>query len=283
MVDVSRQSESCLGGTEDHAPVSVAAAQFDAAPREVARNTKLALDAVREAGRLGARLVVLPEGCLGGYDLGWLREGLPGGGNALHGESLEQLRHVGDELGLVVVVNDLEHHAGKIFSTSVILSEGREAVRYRKTHVTLTEERAGMGAGDELAPVVSLPGLPLQVAPLICFEHGFPEIALTLALGGAGLLVMSSAIREGYEYLRELRTRARAQDNGVYAIAANLVGHGYCGGSLIIDPRGDVIARGSATDAEVIIAPIDPVLVRVQREAEPVLARRRVDLYGLTR
>lgn len=263
----------------DEDVIRVAVAQFDAEPRAIERNTGRALEAVHEAARRDAALVVLPEGCLGGYDLDWVREGLPGGGTALDGEPRDELAHVGSELGVGIVVNDLERYGDALFSTTVVLADGREIARYRKTHVTAKEQAAGLAAGDRRAPVLQLPGLPLPVAPMICFEHGFPEIALTLALDGAGLLAMSSAIGRGHEYLRNLRTRARAQDNGVYALAANLVGHGYCGESMIVDPHGDVVARASGDADDVLVVAADARLVSSQRDAEPVLARRRPELY----
>jgi len=54
------------------------------------------------------------------------------------------------------------------------------------------------------------------------------------------VIAIPSAVPEGYEYLLDLRTRARAQDNQVYVAAANLSGFDgrtrWCGGSLIAGP-----------------------------------------------
>lgn len=257
----------------------VAAAQFAAEPGAVSANLGRALEAVAEAADRRARLVVLPECCLSGYDLEWFRAGAPGGGEALAGNSLAALADLSRRCGIAVVVNDLERDGGAVYSTSVVIDCGAELTRHRKTHLTRAEEEAGLVAGHTLATPVEIPGLGLAVATVICFEHGFPEIALRLALDGAGLFAMSSAIRRGYEHLRDLRIRARAQDNGCYAVAANAVGHGYCGTSYVADPHGDVIAVASPDQPEVIVADIDPRLVEAVRGAEPVLRRRRPDLY----
>jgi predicted amidohydrolase len=262
------------------APPRVAAAQFVSEPGTVEANLDRAVAAVTEAADRGARLVVLPECCLSGYDLDWFRAGAPGGGEALAGECLQALAEISRARGIALVVNDLERAGATLYSTSVVIDGDSERARHRKSHVTEAEEAAGLAAGTAVATPVALPGLGLAVGPLICFEHGFPEIALRLALDGAGLLAMSSAIRRGSEHLRDLRIRARAQDNGCYAVAANAVGRGFCGTSVVADPHGEVVASASAVDAEVIVADIDPGLVDVARRAEPVLRRRRPDLYG---
>ena len=259
-------------------PQRVAAAQFVAEPATVDAN--MALAAVAEAADRGARLVVLPECCLSGYDLEWFRAGAPGGGEVLASRGIQALADLSRRRGIAIVVNDLERAGGALYSTSVIIDRGSEQSRHRKTHLTDAEEAAGLAAGNAVATPVEIHGLGLAVAPMICFEHGFPEVALRLALDGASLLAMSSAIRRGVEYLRDLRVRARAQDNGCYAVAANAVGRGFCGTSFIADPRGEVITAAPADDAEVIVADIDPRLVEAERRAEPVLRRRRPDLYA---
>ncbi len=210
----------------------------------------------------------------------WIRQGAPGGGQPAEGPGIVALAELGERLALTIVVNELERDGDRLFSTSMVLAGGTMRSRHRKTHVTIAEEDAGLSAGDTAAAVVSVAGLPVPVAPMVCFEHGFPEIALRLAREGAGVMAISSAIRTGFEYLRDLRTRARAQDNGAYVVAANAVGRGFCGQSMIVDPRGDVVARASAEAADVIVATVDADLISEQRRQEPVIARRRPELYG---
>ena len=123
----------------------------------------------------------------------------------------------------------------------------------------------------------------LGVGMAICFEHAFPEIFTTLALRGASLILIPSAVPRGYEYLLELRTRARAQDNQLFVAAANLVGFDgqthWCGGSAIVDPRGALIAHaGDAGEAE-IVATLDLDLLERERDQEPSLVHRRPELY----
>jgi predicted amidohydrolase len=142
------------------------------------------------------------------------------------------------------------------------------------------------GGGGHLYPTESglfAAGTELVVAPtpagrlgmMICFEHAFPDVATALALRGAQVLVIPSAVPFGYEHLLTLRTRARAQDNQVFAVGCNLAGDGFCGRSLVADPRGEVLADG--TEETGLRAVHD--LAAIEREREPALRLRRPDLY----
>ncbi|HEX6967726.1 MAG TPA: carbon-nitrogen hydrolase family protein [Micromonosporaceae bacterium] len=259
-------------------PTLIAAAQFESPVGKVRANTATAVEAVRAAAARGAALVVLPEYAISGYDADWIRAGAPGGGITVPGPVPQALAEAGVEAGITVVFNDLERAQNRLYGSSFVISGGKVVGRHRKTILTPGEAAAGLVPGDEAAVPVEVPGVPVPVAPMICFEHGFPEIALDLALAGAGLIAISSAIRTGTEYLRNLRTRARAQDNGCYVIAANAVGGDYCGESMIVDPRGDVLVRATSTASEVIVAELDPELIVAQRRAEPVLRLRRPEL-----
>jgi len=256
----------------------VAAAQFAAPVGELDQNLRNALEAVEAAAELGARLVVLPEYSISGYDADWVRSGAPGGGSEATGDVVAAMAELSARRSLTVVLNDLERSGAHLYSASFVIAHGDVACRHRKTILTEAETLAGLTPGDSAASPVEVTALPVPVAPLICFEHGFPEIAMDLALAGAGVIAISSAIRTGTEYLRNLRTRARAQDNGCYVVAANAVGGSYCGESMIVDPRGDVVARASSTDPEVVVAEVDVAVIDEQRRREPVLRLRRPEL-----
>jgi len=53
----------------------------------------------------------------------------------------------------------------------------------------------------------------------------------------------------------------------------------YFGNSLIIDPYGDIIARGSKNNEEVIVENIEISKVEEAREAIPSLKGIRMELY----
>jgi predicted amidohydrolase len=79
-----------------------------------------------------------------------------------------------------------------------------------------------------------------------------------------------------------VRTRARAQDNQVFAIAANSNSPGFCGHSIVVDPRGRVVAAAGHDDV-VLRATLDLSEISAERRREPSLGMGRPDLYVLER
>jgi predicted amidohydrolase len=261
-------------------PVTIAAGQYETTVGDLDTNLGRAIAAVDRAAELGAALLVLPEYGLSGFSFDWCRAGAPGGGTSLPDARLTRLAAHAEDRSIAVIIGELERSERGLYSSSFTLARGEVVAAYRKIQTTAAEEDCGLVAGDRRSACVTLPAIPVPVASMVCFEHGFPELALALACDGAGLLAISSEIRDGFQYLRDLRTRARAQDNGVYVVAANAVGRGNCGESLIVDPRGEVLARASSTGTDVVTAELDPELIAEQRRREPVLARRRPELYA---
>ncbi|MGH2446964.1 MAG: carbon-nitrogen hydrolase family protein [Candidatus Limnocylindria bacterium] len=228
------------------------------------------------AGR--AEIVVFPELFTTGYrregmDHARFAEPLP------EGPSIARLGKASASARIVTVGTVLEASDGRTYDTAVVIgADGRLAGTYRKTHL-YPAERPYFAPGDRLR-TVDAGGVRIGLA--ICFEHAFPEIFTELALGGAELIAIPSAVPVGFEYLLRLRTRARAQDNQVFVAAANLVGFDgateWCGTSMIVGPRGDVLASGGRS-VSVIIADLDTAEMAGERRQEPVLANRRPDLY----
>ena len=92
------------------------------------------------------------------------------------------------------------------------------------------------------------------------------------------VIAIPSAVGDGYRHLLTLRSRARAQDNQLFVVAANLTRPGFCGGSLIADPRGEVLAEADYEEG-LVIADLDFTVMDAEREHEPTLQLRRTALY----
>jgi predicted amidohydrolase len=183
-------------------------------------------------------------------------------------------RELAAETGATIVVGLLEQDGDRLYDTAVVVAPEGTVVPYRKSHL-YPPERSRFTAGDELLQVETPAG---RLGVMICFEHAFPEIATALALEGAEVIAIPSAVPRGYEHLLTLRSRARAQDNQLFVVAANLAGNGFCGGSLIVDPRGEVLAH-AGTSEETIRARLDLDAIAREREREPALRLRRPVLY----
>ncbi|HLU48053.1 MAG TPA: nitrilase-related carbon-nitrogen hydrolase, partial [Planctomycetota bacterium] len=132
---------------------------------------------------------------------------------------------------------------------------------------------------------------------LICWDQWYPEAARIVSLLGAEVLCYPTAIGwlahekdelgEAQREAWEIMHRAHAIANGVFVVAANRVGTEssieFWGNSLICDPFGRVLARGSTSESEVLVAECDLSLIERTRCDWPFLRDRRIDAYrGIT-
>jgi len=273
--------------SEDQGRVRVAAVQMHCALGDKAANLEQAgtlLDGLDQR----VDIACLPELFNVGYNLDAMGEALFDLGESIpDGETTRRLRDLARRLDTAIVAGLVEQApgvTGVLYDTAVLINRrGEVAGSYRKSHLYPAEYHF-FRAGDCL-PVFELDGLRVGVAT--CFEAAFPPIFSTLALQGAQIVFNPSAVPVGYGHLQDVRTRARAQDNQFFVVAANHVGDEggvvYCGRSQIADPRGEVLAMASGEATEVAVAEVDLALIREQRLQEPVFRGFRPSLYRFSR
>jgi predicted amidohydrolase len=253
--------------------LDVVALQLSAEPGDVTGNVERLLDAVRTHGP-GSDLVVTPELVTTGYDLDMFDERGAELAEPLDGPTVSAVAKAAAQVGTTIVLGILERDGDVLYDTAAVILPDGSVYPFRKTHL-YPAELTRFSAGQGLLTVDTPAG---RLGPLICFEHAFPELATTLALAGTQTLVIPSAVPIGYEYLLTLRTRARAQDNQMFAVACNLTGGGFTGHSLIVDPAGKVLASAGAEETA-LRARLDLDLITKERHQEPALGMRQVDLY----
>jgi predicted amidohydrolase len=263
--------------------VRAAAIQLNATD-DVERNLQTADRLVRQAARLGAELVVLPET----WTVMGAREQMIAGAQTLDGQAVSWARTIAAELGIDLIAGSLsERRAGLelLSNTSVHVDpRGEVAAIYRKIHLFDVEIDGGVygeastyAPGDEIVTTTLESGATGGLS--ICFDLRYPELYRILALRGAQLLTVPSAFtlrttRDHWETL----LRARAIENQCFVVAPNQIGD-HPGGlrsggrSLIIDPWGLVLA-GAADDEGVIVAELDFEALHGIRARLPTLARR---------
>lgn len=254
--------------------VRVAVLQMVSVPGEVAQNVDRLVALVEEYGP-HVDLVVAPELATTGYDLDVLGARGAELAEPADGATGSRLREVAARVRATLVVGFLEREGEQVYDSLLMVTPDGPIGVYRKSHLYPPELEV-FAAGESLG-VVSTPAGVL--GPLVCFEHAFPEVATTLALAGAQILVIPSAVPLDYEHLIHLRTRARAQDNQVFAIGCNMTGHGFAGRSLVADPRGEVLAE-AGNEPTVLVVELDLAASRSERGREPSLRMRRPELYS---
>jgi predicted amidohydrolase len=153
----------------------------------------------------------------------------------------------------LVVCSDFIESDKATYNTAFFLDrDGREIGRYHKTCPTWSE-RGTRSRGKSL-PVFLTPDLG-TVGMSICYDLVFPETARCLALAGADIIFFptmgGAAVGDDDIGLQALRVRAA--ENHVYLVVA--FRHS---GSMIISPRGKIIARAEGPDG-LAVADIDPL------------------------
>ena len=103
--------------------------------------------------------------------------------------------------------------------------DGKEAGKYRKTHLT-AEERKWARAGDDY-PVFDTPFGRIGV--MSGYDAVFPETSRCLGIAAADIILWPASLREPFE--RELLAIPRAEDNRVAVVLANRVDSPYPGGT----------------------------------------------------
>ncbi|OLD57905.1 MAG: hypothetical protein AUI54_00945 [Acidobacteria bacterium 13_1_40CM_2_56_5] len=183
---------------------------------------------------------------------------------------------------------------GKFYNTSLIYdSSGALAGTYRKMHIPHDPnyyEQYYFSPGD-LGYVQVKTGKTI-VAPLICYDQWYPEAARVNAIQGAQVIFYPTAIGWFKELRRdepfsakrwENAMRAHASLNGIFVAAVNRVGREgglrFWGGSFIADPFGEVLARASHSNEEVLVAKIDLGRIAVSQEGWRFLHNRRPQSY----
>ncbi len=270
------------------APLRVAAAQAASVSGDVAANVATAVGLVAAAADEGARVVVLPELFLTGYD--------PGGWSpqaSLHGvadERLAPLQAAATDRGVLVLAGAAvpgsaggtgsRGAGGPAYLLSLLLfGAGEQPQRvYDKQHLT-DEETSFFVAGAGGASVV-VDGWELGLG--ICFDGCFPEHAAAAARDGARAYLCPSAYYVGSEHRRDLYYAARALDNGIYVVFAGLTGrcgdHDFNGGSAVYDPEGRPLARVGVASPALACADLDAAEVSRVQAMNPILRDRRADL-----
>lgn len=181
----------------------------------------------------------------------------------------------------IVAGSVLERAGAAIHNTCVVIGrDGSIAGTYRKRHLFAygSQEADLLTPGNDDGVVPSDVGL-LGVAT--CFDLRFPELFAELAEAAVDLLVVPAAWPAPRASHWDVLVRARAIETQTPIVAIN--GTGVCegvdlaGGSLIVDARGNELARAGAEQTW-LEATIDLDDARAWRQEFPIRDRTAVTL-----
>ena len=257
------------------AQISCALGDFDAKLRKIR-------DFVARAKKSGAEFVVFPEMIDTGYSMPVIQKHARSWKDGAIGE----IQKIAKENAIAIICGVSDREGESIFNGQVFVNaKGEILAKYRKTHLVTAaplDERVCLSSGNEF---VTGKIDNFKVGLSICYDLRFPEMARSLVVKhGVNVIVNSSAwpvVRA--EHLRILAV-ARAVENQSYFIIANRVGTDdgvtFCGGSMIVDPGGKILAAASPDREELIQAEIFADAIAQVRDLVRVFDHRRPELYG---
>ena len=259
----------------------VACIQFTPEFGRVKQNRARLIDRLMESE---ADLLVLPELSLSGYRIRDPREA-EALSEPADGPTARDLRALCRARGCHVVVGLAEQADGRLYNSAILVGPEGLVGTYRKTHL-FGDEPDWCEPGDTGFRVWDVSGC--RVGIMICFDWVFPESARSLALAGADLIAHPANLVLPY---CQRSMPVRALENGVFSATANRCGSesrggmelSFTGGSLIVGPGGELLARASPGSDEVIAAEIDPLRARDKHltRRNHLLSDRRPELYRI--
>jgi NAD+ synthase (glutamine-hydrolysing) len=253
----------------------IALAQIDTTVGDIDGNAARIAEAIESAQATGAQLVVLPELAVPGYppeDLLLKRHFLAANTRALEG--------IADGVRDIVALVGYAEADGFVHNALAVLADGEVKASYTKMllpNYGVFDERRYFEPGPSPA-LIDVNGRIVGVT--ICEDIWFPgPPAAAEALAGAGLIVNASAspYHRGKGIIREREiVAARAREVGAAVALCNAVGGQdelvFDGHSVIVDERGETLARGAQFAEDMVVCDIELPPSGVERRPAEVPA-----------
>lgn len=256
--------------TSPERKVTVLAIQCGPADPDVERNVERNLALIEEGVTQGRPdIVVLSELSTTQYFCGFNDPRPFALARPLEGPMIRRFGEVARQLGCYLLLPFYERGAvkGEFFNSVAVLGpdgelvpgvlpDGRTVRCYRKNHIP--DQYSYAPGLNERYYFKGGPGLPTfetrhgRIGCLICYERSFPEAWRVLALHGAEIVFVPTALwgpNRSASWSFELRTAAL--QNGVFVVGCNKGGREtteaerpFYGASVVFSPMGELLAEG---------------------------------------
>ncbi|MHC4712812.1 MAG: carbon-nitrogen hydrolase family protein, partial [Planctomycetota bacterium] len=156
------------------------------APTDPQNNFESWMRMIDKAAEEKPDIILVGEGAMvvgvGFGDMEAISEELPGG------KFFKGFAEKAKEHGCYICYGTYEREGRYIFNTAVLINPQGELVgKYRKSHLPIEEDAAGLAPGDSIDVFDTPIG---RIGMVICIESAFPEIMRTVALKGAEIILV---------------------------------------------------------------------------------------------
>lgn len=209
-------------------------------------------------------------------------------------KALEPLLRRAAEARIGVHVGFCEKAGDQYFNTALLTDrDGRLCGTFRKIHLPGTKAADGFAQvfepyyfahGDTGYRVFDAAGARIGIA--ICQDRRYPESYRALALQGAEVILIgyNTPISALALDLNELCLRAGAYQNLCFVVGVAKAGVEdgveLIGGSAIVNPLGQVVAKAATTGDELVVSRVDLDQANPVRKRWNFLGRRQPQHYG---
>jgi len=236
-----------------------------------------------KAQEQGADLAIFPEMSLTAYVL---HDQVYSQAETIPGPSVAKVETLCKRTGLHVIFGMPELSGitqSTVFNTAVFVGPKGLIGKYRKMYLpthSVFEEKRYFRCGYEPAAFQTEIG---SIGLTICYDVFFPEVFRLARLKGGQLIVCisaSPAVRRNYF---EILTRARAIENTAYLAYVNLAGMEeglqFWGGSHVVSPTGDVLAKAKYDEEELVFCDVDYSDIKPAETFIPTIRDLRPELF----
>ncbi len=238
----------------------IAALQMHAIAGDGEANVERIAAAAADAASGGAKLLIVPELAVTGYGAGGDAFGRLA--SPATGDVASRLSVIARDNALAIVAGFAEREGAAVYNSALFTDGlGTNAV-YRKSHLYGDYERNVFKPGVPASVMVEIGGVRLGM--LICYDVEFPENVRRLALAGADLIVVPTALPKGASgaFIAGHMIQVRAFENQVFVAYINHCGADdrftYAGLSRIAAPDGRLLAEAPAEGETLLFAEIRP-------------------------
>lgn len=236
-----------------------------------------------KANQNNAQIICFPELATTGYSPAKLGKDFYALSES-RGEQMDLLfSRLATTLNITIVCGFIERDesTGKIYNSAGVWVPGENSWigTFRKIHL-INDEKPWFTPGDQL-PVFDTK--ICRIGVMICYDAGFPEVSRILTLKNAEILFLLSAWPEKDKDLWYINGPCRALENSIHLGAVNRWGKEeddlLFGGSQILGPRGQVLAKAPENSESIIYYDINFDLQVNTRKLIPYLVDRRPEIY----
>ncbi len=205
-------------------------------------------------------MAVFPELHVSGYNLGTKIHDLA---ESVEGPVVGKLRLIAKTFGIAFIAGYPEKRETKFYNSVVAISSQGEIIgHHNKVFLCGDHEKFLFSAGSSF-PVFEIAGRTCGLS--ICYDIEFPEVTRDMKKRGADIIFVPTANMKPYFDVPTTLVRARALENGLAIVYANLCGtednlH-YTGLSAIVLPDGSDLVR-AGHDSAILISDLGPGLDR---------------------